>query len=54
MAASFNPASMTSPKPLPRQHRSPWEDNNVVANAGFAGGFQYGGIGTRAGVTFAW
>jgi trimeric autotransporter adhesin len=28
--------------------------NNVVANAGFAGGFQYGGIGTRAGLTFAW
>jgi trimeric autotransporter adhesin len=28
--------------------------DNVVANAGFAGGFQYGGLGTRAGVTFAW
>jgi hypothetical protein len=27
---------------------------NVVANAAFAGGFQYGGIGTRAGLTFAW
>jgi trimeric autotransporter adhesin len=28
--------------------------NNWVANAAFAGGFQYGGIGTRAGLTFAW
>jgi hypothetical protein len=28
--------------------------NNVVANAGFAGGFQYGGVGSRAGLTFAW
>jgi len=28
--------------------------DNIVANAGFAGGFQYGGIGTRAGMTFAW
>jgi trimeric autotransporter adhesin len=28
--------------------------DNVVANAGFAGGFQYGGYGTRAGLTFAW
>jgi hypothetical protein len=28
--------------------------DNVVANAGFAGGFQYGGIGSRAGLTFAW
>jgi hypothetical protein len=28
--------------------------DNVVANAGFAGGFQYGGYGTRAGMTFAW
>ena len=28
--------------------------DNVVANAGFAGGFQYGGVGTRAGLTFAW
>jgi trimeric autotransporter adhesin len=28
--------------------------DNVVANAGFASGFQYGGIGTRAGVTVAW
>jgi hypothetical protein len=28
--------------------------DNVVANAGFASGFQYGGVGTRAGVTFAW
>jgi trimeric autotransporter adhesin len=28
--------------------------NNIVANAGFATGFQYGGIGTRAGLTFAW
>jgi autotransporter adhesin len=28
--------------------------DNIVANAGFAGGFQYGGIGTRAGLTFAW
>jgi hypothetical protein len=27
---------------------------NVVATAGFAGGFQYGGYGTRAGMTFAW
>jgi hypothetical protein len=27
---------------------------NVVANAGFAGGFQYGGVGSRAGLTFAW
>ncbi|MFL6833729.1 MAG: hypothetical protein ACJ8F0_14180 [Xanthobacteraceae bacterium] len=25
--------------------------DNVVANAGFAGGFQYGGIGSRAGLT---
>jgi hypothetical protein len=28
--------------------------DDVVANAGFAGGFQYGGYGTRAGLTFAW
>jgi hypothetical protein len=28
--------------------------DNVVANAGFAGGFQYGGYGMRAGMTFAW
>jgi hypothetical protein len=28
--------------------------DNVVANAGFAGGFQYAGYGTRAGMTFAW
>jgi trimeric autotransporter adhesin len=28
--------------------------DNLVANAAFAGGFQYGGIGTRAGLTFAW
>jgi len=28
--------------------------DNVVANAAFAGGFQYGGVGTRAGLTFAW
>jgi YadA-like membrane anchor domain len=28
--------------------------DNLVANAGFASGFQYGGVGTRAGVTFAW
>jgi hypothetical protein len=28
--------------------------DNIVANAGFASGFQYGGIGTRAGLTFAW
>jgi len=28
--------------------------DNIVANAAFAGGFQYGGIGTRAGLTFAW
>jgi hypothetical protein len=28
--------------------------DNVVANAGFAGGFHYGGYGTRAAVTFAW
>jgi trimeric autotransporter adhesin len=27
---------------------------NIVANAAFTGGFQYGGIGTRAGLTFAW
>ena len=28
--------------------------DNLVANAGFAAGFQYGGVGTRAGLTFAW
>jgi hypothetical protein len=28
--------------------------DNIVANAGFAAGFQYGGIGSRAGLTFAW
>jgi YadA-like protein len=28
--------------------------DNIVANAGFAGGFQYGGWGSRAGLTFAW
>jgi hypothetical protein len=28
--------------------------DHVVANAAFAGGFQYGGVGTRAGLTFAW
>jgi trimeric autotransporter adhesin len=28
--------------------------DNIVANAAFAGGFQYGGYGTRAGLTFAW
>jgi trimeric autotransporter adhesin len=28
--------------------------DNIVANAGFAGGFQYGEIGSRAGLTFAW
>jgi YadA-like membrane anchor domain len=28
--------------------------DNIVANAAFAGGFQYGGVGTRAGLTFAW
>jgi hypothetical protein len=28
--------------------------NNLVANAAIAGGFQYGGVGTRAGLTFAW
>jgi hypothetical protein len=28
--------------------------DNIVANAAFAGGFQYGGIGTRGGLTFAW
>jgi hypothetical protein len=28
--------------------------DNIVANAGFAGGFQYRGWGSRAGLTFAW
>lgn len=28
--------------------------DNVVANTGFASGFQYGGFGARAGVTLAW
>jgi hypothetical protein len=28
--------------------------DNIVANAAIAGGFQYGGVGTRAGLTFAW
>src|SRR5215831_8859621 len=28
--------------------------DNIVANAGFASGFQYGGVGSRAGLTFAW
>jgi hypothetical protein len=28
--------------------------DNLVANAAFAGGFQYGGIGTQAGLTFPW
>jgi hypothetical protein len=28
--------------------------DNIVASAAFAGGFQYGGVGTRAGLTFAW
>jgi hypothetical protein len=28
--------------------------DNLVANAGFAAGFQYGGYGTRAGMTLAW
>lgn len=28
--------------------------DNVAANAGFASGFQYGGFGSRAGVTLAW
>jgi hypothetical protein len=28
--------------------------DNIVANAGFAAGFQYGGIGSRVGATFAW
>src|SRR5262249_46130768 len=28
--------------------------DNIVANAAFSGGFQYGGYGTRAGLTFAW
>ena len=28
--------------------------DNIVANAGFAAGFQYGGVGSRAGLTFAW
>ncbi len=26
--------------------------DHVLANAGFAGGFQYGGVGARAGLTF--
>jgi len=29
-------------------------DNYIVLNAGFAAGFAQGGVGTRAGVTFAW
>ncbi len=28
--------------------------DDVAANAGFASGFQYGGFGSRAGVTLAW
>jgi hypothetical protein len=28
--------------------------DNLVANAGVAAGFQYGGYGTRAGMTLAW
>jgi trimeric autotransporter adhesin len=28
--------------------------DNIVANAAIASGFQYGGVGTRAGMTFAW
>jgi hypothetical protein len=28
--------------------------DNLVANAGFGAGFQYGGVGTRAGLTYAW
>jgi YadA-like membrane anchor domain len=28
--------------------------DNIVANAAIAAGFQYGGVGTRVGATFAW